>query len=1011
MLQLLLLHAIAALLAPILIKRLGRKTFAILALAPASAALWALLHTREILNGHFPTQIVPWIPSLGLELHFRLDTLSWLMTLIVGGIGALVLLYCTRYFSAAAGSLGRFAAVFTAFAGAMFGLVTSNNLLVLYLFWELTTVFSFLLIGHYYGRQPSRRAAMQAVLTTTMGGLAMLGGLTMLGLAAGGSFTISELVASAASGRLIEANSIYYLNTAIALVLMGALTKAAQVPFHYWLPSAMAAPTPVSAYLHAAAMVKAGVYLIARLAPGFSILATWQVLVIGAGVLTMLLGGYRALRQSDLKLVLAFGTVSQLGFIISLVGRGEQSIALAGLALLASHAIFKACLFLTVGVIDLSTGTRDLRRLSGLGKQMPVLAVASGIAIASMAGLPPTLGFVAKEAALHALHESHKFFDQLLLIGVVIGSILTLAYGLRWWWGAFGTKPSCAPTKIERISPTIVFSPALLGALSLVLGLFPHQLETILSGHASLYRGESGHLALWSGFGVPLALTGVVILAGITMFWFRAQIEAIQARFAEIPSAQDAYRSTLRIINNFAADLTSFFQRGSLPAYLSTMLMTTVVSIWVVVLMNPSIWPSRLRWFDSYLQAAVSSVIIVAAFMVASARRRTKAVLLLGLVGYGVALLFALQGAPDLALTQAVVETVSLVVFMLVLRRMSPYFSNRPLIVQRWRRILIGGLAGITTAIAGVLATGARLHLPVTVDYPAEVYEFGYGRNIVNVTLVDTRAWDTIGEISVLLSAATGIASLIFVTFNYTRTRRSATFAEAQLQQSVWQGNVIDRAAPLREPKQSDQRLLAPQRGQTWLPGSSTLAPMRRSVVLELGARVVFHAMLMFALFLLFSGHNAPGGGFAGGMVAGVAFIVRYLAGGRYELQEAAPFSPGALLGIGMTTSTLAALVPLLFGGTILQTTHFDFHLPIFGEVSLATALFFDMGVFMIVLGLVLDILRSLGAQIDIQSEQAGTQAMEIGSDDPSEALTDDIVPVDLRDELDQPVTAGGEVS
>ena len=1011
MLQLLLLHAVAALLAPILVTRLGRKTFAILALAPASAAVWALFHTREILNGHYPTQIVEWAPLLGLELNFRLDTLSWLMSLIVGGVGALVLLYCTRYFSATAGSLGRFAAVFTAFAGAMFGLVTANNLLILYLFWELTTVFSFLLIGHYHARQPSRRAAMQAILTTTMGGLAMLGGLTMLGLSTGGSFTISEMVYSAASGRLLEANSVYYLSTAIALVLLGALTKAAQVPFHYWLPSAMAAPTPVSAYLHAAAMVKAGVYLIARLAPGFSGLATWQVLVIGAGVLTMLLGGYRALRQSDLKLVLAFGTVSQLGFIITLVGRGEQSVALAGITLLVSHAIFKACLFLTVGVIDLSTGTRDLRRLSGLGKQMPLLAGASGLAVASMAGLPPTLGFVAKEAALHALYESHSFFDQLLLISVVLGSILTLAYGLRWWWGAFGTKPTCAPTKIEHISPVIVFSPTLLGFLSLVLGLFPHQIEILLAGHASLYPGNAGHLALWSGFGVPLALTGVVVASGIVMFWFRSQIEDAQAKLSELPSADHAYRATLRIINNFAADLTSFIQRGSLPAYLSTMLMTMVGAAWAAILLNPSTWPDRLRWFDSYLQAAVSSVIIVAAFMVATARRRTKAVLLLGLVGYGVALLFALQGAPDLALTQAVVETVTLVVFMLVLRRMSPYFSNRPLIVQRWRRILIGGLAGITTALVGVLATGARFHLPVTVDYPAEVYEFGYGRNIVNVTLVDTRAWDTIGEISVLLSAATGIASLIFVTFNYTRTRRSTTFAEAKVQKTVWQGDTVDRAAVLRQPKETDKILLAPQRGQTWLPGSSTLAPIRRSVVLEVGARVVFHAMLMFALFLLFSGHNAPGGGFAGGMIAGVAFIVRYLAGGRYELQEAAPFSPGALLGVGMTTSTLAALVPLLFGGTILQTTHFDFHLPIFGEVSLATALFFDIGVFLIVLGLVLDILRSLGAQIDIQSEEAGTQVPEIDSDDPTEALTDEIIPVDLRDELDQPVATGGGAS
>ena len=996
MVQLLTLHVLAALVAPVLIKQFGRKSFWILALAPASAAIWALAHTRAVLAGNGPSQTYEWLPFLGLEVTFRLDTLSWLMTIIVGGVGALVLFYCARYFAAHAVGLPRFAGVFTAFAGAMLGLVTTDNTVLLYTFWEFTTVFCFLLIGHYHSRQASRRAAMQAILTTSLGGLSMLGGLMMLGLAEGGSFTISELVESARNGTLQDANPAAYINVAIALVLLGALTKAAQVPFHYWLPAAMAAPTPVSAYLHAAAMVKAGVYLVARLAPGFAGIQIWQIMVVGIGLSTMLLGGYRSLRQHDLKLILAFGTVSQLGFIIVLVGHGERAVALAGITMLLSHAIFKACLFLTVGVIDQITGTRDIRDLSGIGRQVPVLAVTSGLAIASMAGLPPTLGFVAKEAAFAALLESPGFFDQLVLIAIVLGSVLTFAYGLRWWFGAFPTKrdvPLCHPNKPSEI---VLASPALLGVTSLVLGFLYSPIETVLSPHADLYPGDAGHLALWAGFGAPLALSAGIVVAGYAMFRFRDSIERAQAKVQGVPAADDAYRFVVRWLNNTAADVTSFFQRGSLPAYVTTILLTMVIATWAAILTSHSPWPDRLRWWDTYVQFGVAVVIVIATLLVATARRRMKAVLLLGLVGYGVALMYAFMGDPDLALTQAVVETVSLVVFVLIVRRMPPYFTNRPLISQRWRRVMIGAAVGITTAVVGVLATGGRIHAPVTVDYPKEVYEFGYGRNIVNVTLVDTRAWDTIGEISVLLAAATGVASLIFIRNRFVQIPKHA-FQQARQRRTIWAGHSIDRAAPLRQPQETSREVLRPQRGQTWLPGSITLAPMRRSVILEIGARMVFHPILIFSLFLLFSGHNAPGGGFAGGVLAGIALVVRYLAGGRYELAAAAPVSPATLLGGGMTIATVAALTPVALGGTILQTTVFDFTLPLFGPIHLATALFFDIGVYLIVIGLILDILRSMGSQIDRQSEAEGQQAPEVAHDYPAVLTSDAVAAVDLK--------------
>lgn len=991
---LLTLHALAALTAPLLIHWLARRGFLVLALVPGSTAVWLATQTGAVLAGDGLTTRLDWVPGLGLAFDFRLDTLSWLLALIVSGVGALVLVYCTRYFSATASALGRFAGVFVAFAGAMLGLVTTDNTLLVYIFWELTTVFSFLLIGHYHTRQASRRAALQAITVTTLGGLSMLAGLAILGLSPGGSFRLSELIGNARAGVLdLGATGVQW---AVGLVLVGALTKAAQIPFHFWLPAAMAAPTPVSAYLHAAAMVKAGVYLVARLAPGFSSLPVWQVMVVGTGAVTMLLGGYRALRQHDLKLVLAFGTVSQLGFIILLVGHGSSSMALAGLALLTSHALFKSCLFLATGLIDLTSGSRDLRKLSGLGRQLRWLSVVSGVAVAAMAGLPPTLGYVAKEAALAALWHGGSD-DWVLLVVVFAGSVMTLGYGLRWWWGAFSDKPGVDYCPIQRHSWLLDLPPTVLGLGSLLLGLFPSKLEQLLQPHAASYVGEPGHLTLWAGLEMPALLTMLIVVAGSGIFWARRPIAALQLRIEIVPSADSAYRAVVRTLNRVATDVTARSQRGSLPYYLGVMLLTMVTGAWVAIGVGRPDLPGRLRAWDNYTQAGMVVVVIAAVVMLTRTAHRMTAVLLLGVVGYGVAVLFAVQGAPDLALTQTVVETVTLVVFVLVLRRFPTEFSVRPQASRRLRALL-GVAVGVTVAVLGLLATGARIHEPVTVNYPQEVYEFGYGRNIVNVTLVDTRAWDTIGELSVLLVAATGVASLMFV-----RGRRhppNAKVRQTALRTAmVWHDGLegVHRVVPDVQHLTPAPHLRAPSRGQGWLSSTNTLTPRRRSVIVEIGTRMLFPALLVFSLFLLFSGHNAPGGGFAGGTVAGIAFITRYLAGGRFELHEAAPISPGRLLGIGMGTAVLAALAPVVFGGTILQTTVFDFHWPIFGPVHLATALFFDIGVYLIVVGLVLDLLNSLGGEIDRQGEREGAQNPEIDFDDPDQDVLDDLTPDDLQ--------------
>lgn len=989
------LHALAALVAPA-IMRLGRRGFLILALVPAAAFGYTLTQLRAAFSDNPPTEVISWVPALEMDFAFRLDPLAAIMALIVSGVGALVLVYCSPYFARHAQSLPRFGAVFVAFAGAMYGLVTTDNTLALYIFWEATTVFSFLLIGHHHERQTSRRAAHQAIILTTLGGLAMLGGIILLGQLPGGSYSISQLVTNPpeTTGLVIAA---------IILLLFGASSKSALVPTHFWLPAAMAAPTPVSAYLHAAAMVKAGVYLVARFAPGYAHLGVWQAIVLGLGLATMILGGYRALRQYDIKLLLAFGTISQLGMIIAIVGQGSKALMLASLTLIVAHALFKSSLFLTVGVIDWCVGTRDLRELSGIARKMPLMAIAGAVATASMVGLPPLLGYLGKEAAIEglvhavALGGDDWVRDLLVLIAFALGSILTLAYGLRFYWGAFATKPGVAPVDGHALSPIIQFSPIVLAAGAL-LGLMPSAMEDALAPATAIAPGEPGHLTLWGGFTVALGVTVVIIAAGAAMFAMRTRIEELQRRVAFLPDPEESFRRSEQALEDGAAAVTARTQRGSLPFYLATVIGTVMGALLIAVLARtPHIGGMRL--YDNIAQVPVAIVTIVAAVLAARARRRLKAVLLMGVSGYGIALTYALHGAPDLALTQVLVETVTLVVFILVLRRLPAYFSNRPLRASRYFRAALGGFAGLIVAVLGVIAVSGRTADPVSANFPAEALNFGYGRNIVNVTLVDIRAWDTFGEISVVLVAATGVASLLFLRsragiVDRARNRRDESTS------AVWDSRALHNAAALHdatrraaakraaELKQQGYELRQPGRGRTWLAGSLTLAPRRRSIIFEIGARLVFHTMILVSLYLLFAGHNAPGGGFAGGLMAGTALIVRYLAAGRYELGEAMPLNAGHLLGTGLALAAFAGLLPVFFGGTILQTTVFDFTVPIYGNIHIASAILFDVGVYVLVVGLVLDILRSLGAEIDRHAEIEGEGDSE--ADETAALITED---------------------
>ncbi|HET7666015.1 MAG TPA: Na+/H+ antiporter subunit A, partial [Mycobacterium sp.] len=948
MLAVLFAHAVATALAPLLVSRWGRTAFYPLALVPLGSLVWVALHWP---GQDRPTSVnVEWLPGLSMDITLRFDALAAIMSVLVLGIGALVLFYCADYFHHHDGStekrLPSFAAELVAFSGAMFGLVCSDNMLVLYVFWELTTVLSFLLVGHYAERATSRRAATQALLVTTFGGLAMLVGIVVLGNASG-TYLLSELLAAPPTGGAAAIG--------IVLVLVGALSKSAIVPMHFWLPGAMAAPTPVSAYLHAAAMVKAGVYLIARMSPGFAELPPWRPTVVILGLLTMVLAGWRSVREYDLKLILAFGTVSQLGFITIMVGAGGGDLMLAGLALLCAHAMFKASLFMVVGVIDHATGTRDIRRLAWLGQRNRPLLVIAVCATASMAAVPPFLGFVAKEADFETVAHAPSLgaAAPFVLAGIALGSVFTTIYSLRFLLGAFGRKGRSEPSKLvagmHRPPATFLASPAILAAAGLVFGVWPTGLDEVLHTYADTVPGsENYHLALWHGFGMPLWLSALVLTVGTAAYFGRDRLRRLRTARTPLGNADRIYDAVLRGADVFSVRLTGFIQRGSIPGTQSVILSTLVLVPVIVLALGARDRPA-FAWWDSPPQVVVGLLMLAAALGATVMRNRLASVLLVSVTGYGCGAIFAFHGAPDLALTQFLVETLTLVIFVLVLRTLPAEADRENIKRLRLPRAALALAVGATVTTLAVYAMAARTGTPIAALLPAAAYDRGHGANTVNVLLVDIRAWDTLGEVSVLLVAATGVASMVF------RHRRFG---------------VAPRVADAGQPDigRLPYVAISPAAGDiTWLRGSELRDPRHRSLVLEVATRIIFPLIMVLSAYFFFAGHNTPGGGFAGGLTAGLALVLRYLAGGRYELGEALPLDAGKILGVGLGLSAGMAVASLLVGAPALSSALIQIDVPVLGTVKFVTALFFDLGVYLIVVGLVLDVLRSLGARIDVE--------------------------------------------
>ena len=975
------LHFILAICAPFMVKKFGRNSFFILALAPAATTAYVLSHHPAGLVEPVE-EVVPWVPQLGLELAFRLDPLAWLFMLIVSGIGTIIILYCSRYFKDSEPGLQRFAGVFIAFSGAMAGLILADDVMLLFIFWELTTIFSYLLIGHYVTKRASRRAAMNALISTTIGGLAMMVGLLMIGHQAQ-SLRISEILVSPAF-----ANSSGFLITALVLLAIGAATKSALVPGHFWLPGAMAAPTPVSAYLHAAAMVKAGIYLLLRFSPLFHTQEILTMVIVSLGAITMLVGGWRALRQTDIKLLLAYGTVSQLGFMAAIAGVASAEAVFAASLLVLSHALFKAPLFMTVGIIDKSYHTRDLRELGGIYKEVPLVAIFAALSAASMAAVPFFFGFITKEAVFYTFYNAAKGSEPwmwFVLAAVVLGSALTVAYSIRFFWHTFMGKPKGAilyqaPSVSFQLAPITVTA---LSLLAVVLYQPLDQLGQIIAAEAFTQQqvllpnpvepANFGHLALIpESFSLPLLLSLTALGAGIVLAIFHRPFEKFQSivspqdkPFGAYLDAERGFRAFMRSIDVVSVFVTAAFQRGSLPVNLGTIFMAFVALLGTVFILEPN-FPGNVVLYHHPVEVAVLLFAGLAAIGAARSRRRLRAALLISATGFAAALLFMIYGAADVAATQLFVETMLTVVLVLVLRRLPSHFSIRPLKRDQWIRWSIAVLTAITAVMVTIYAAGGRVLEPLGPELIEAGYTIGKGHNPVNVALVDARVWDTMGEVGVLLVVASGVASLIFVS---RRERSIVRLDDLDENLPIWRRREVEHLPSNSLKFYNESEGLEGNRGNIWLRAGTTLAPERRMVILEVITRLTFPLLMMLSIYLLIAGHNLPGGGFAGGLVGGLAITLRYLAGGRVELNEAAPVQAGALLGIGMVLAVLTGVVPLLFGGTIFQSYVWISTLPILGEVELASALVFDIGVYLIVVGLVLDFLRSLGEQIDRHQE------------------------------------------
>ncbi|NOY85039.1 MAG: DUF4040 domain-containing protein [Nitrospirae bacterium] len=708
---------------------------------------------------------IPWVPRYGIELSFLVDGLSILFGLLISGIGFLVVVYSIWYLSEKEDRL-KFYLYLMMFMGAMLGVVFSNNLFGLFTFWELTSVSSFMLIGFWYHKDVSRYGATKALVITGVGGIAMLAGFIVL-YSITGTFDISEILLM---GDVIRASDFYV--PALILIFLGCATKSAQFPFHVWLPNAMEAPTPVSAYLHSATMVKAGIFLVARLSPAFSGTAFWTGLVAGVGLTTMVVGGYMAIRQTDLKGLLAYSTISQLGMIMAMLGFGTQYSAEAAIVHIINHAGFKAALFMIVGIIDHGCGTRDLTYVGGLKKEMPHSFKIALVGCLSMAGLPIFGGFISKEMFYEStLHMPYSGFPYLIPFIAVSASIFTFAYSFKFLiWGFFYDAPKSPPHHPHEAPALGLFSPALLAIIVVLLGIAPGFFaHGVLELAASAVSGKTAdlNLALWHGVNTPLIMSFFTVVIGIFLFMRLKKVVSVQDKLSEkVPwlSPNFVYnKGFLEGIPPLTQACMRWFQSGNLKQYLSVIITFVMLSTFGLSISqgNPLTFARLFQTELNFVHLLTFILLIVASLATVCFKNRISAILALGMTGFLVAFFYVLMGAPDLALTQFLVESVAVILILLVFYFLPPYFKEAPPQRTKISDISISVLVGSVMTYYMLMVMDS--HLTETIaGYYLEVSEkLAGGRNVVNVVIVDFRGLDTMFEIAVFSIAALGVYGML----------------------------------------------------------------------------------------------------------------------------------------------------------------------------------------------------------------------------------------------------------
>lgn len=909
-----------------LLKQSSRRLTAFAAVGVSMTSLGLLLtQAREVFNGAVITQSWSWLPQLGIDFSFRLDALGLLFALLINGIGTLIYIYAYFYLGPK-NSLNKLYLLLMLFMAAMLGISLSNNLILLLVFWELTSISSFLLVGYWSNYDAAQRGSRMALTITGMGGLAMLGGFILLGQITG-TYEIGQILTMTTQ---IQSHALFV--PTLLLILLGAFTKSAQFPFHFWLPNAMAAPTPVSAYLHSATMVKAGIFLVARLLPIFAGAALFHNLVTFIGLFTLCMAAFFAIFKEDLKGLLAYSTISHLGLIMCLLGIGSPLAVAAAIFHIINHATFKAALFMIAGIIDHESGTRDLRKLSGLWQLLPYTATLTMVTAASMAGLPLTNGFLSKE----------MFFTELLsnlsgpvlicsAIVATLAGIFAVAYSVRLVHGVFFDGPvgKQVPNKDVHEPPFGMRAPAtLLAILCILVGLFPALLvENIVNSTArastQVMDFEGVHLALWHGFNMPLLMSLIASIGGLIFYFSLAKGGKIREidldPYLGRLQGRVAFYLFLKSLLLNSRKFKRWTENGKLQSYI---LWIVVFSIAIVSLpfLGQGLTTGTRELTHAPALAIVLWLLLFSScwMMLWFHHERIKAVLISGAIGLVVTMVFICFSAPDLALTQITVDVVTTVLLLMslsLLPQLTPYESS---VSRRWRDALIaiGGGLGIAW-ITWLILT--RDHNSISWFFMQQSIPLGGGTNVVNVILVDFRGFDTFGEITVLGIAGIGALCLM----DGMRTH-----------------------------------------GTTMTQGLSyrfNPSPL----MLRITASWILPIALVVSLYIFLRGHNLPGGGFIAGLITALALIIQYMALGQDHAEQLLKAKSGRLyeiwIGTGLVIAGLTGLGAWFWGRPFLTSAHFYVSPPILGEMHLATAALFDVGVYITVVGATMLLISVLG--------------------------------------------------